>query len=612
MGSCFSQDKVEPIAGEEMDTTGSSYNGKTDEFDGPTKRRGCTDAFFLVLFIGFIIGLFVLVGYCVVNGDVFRIVNGYDNCGNICGRKNEPLSDPALQCFGKDMTDKKFVQISGSVKAIVDPKHTVRKCVVNCNTEPGFVRVLNRCVPNKNDSSVKNFFSKSGVGEFFQEVSQDLHLCWREILILCLIAFVMSLVLLFLFRYVAGVVVWLVLIAAIVTSICATIYLWIMWRQKHDLIYGGELEQRKESSYFTYAIISTIITIIVLLLVWVMRKRIQLVVQLFQEAGKAVSAMPLLLSTPVLTFCTLAIVVTMWLVFELWIESSGYLRKVLDSDNLYYKKDAAMKTARVYNLLAMLWFTQFCIGCQQMVIAGAVATWFFTRNKSQLGSPIGTSFSNLVFYHLGSVALGSLLIALVQLARIVLKFLQNQLKNAQGDVAQCIFRACQCCLYCFEKFLAYLTRNAFIEVAIYGENFCRSGQQAFKMLSNNALRVAAINSVGDFVLFLGKVFVVLTTVLIGTKMFEHKQGLQHVWVPLAAVALFAALVSHCFITVYEMVIDTIFICFCEDCELNDGISKPYFMSKGLMEYVENSKKVLAVGDGTNRDWSGSTDRAVNS
>ncbi|KAG8303933.1 hypothetical protein J6590_106442, partial [Homalodisca vitripennis] len=43
------------------------------------------------------------------------------------------------------------------------------------------------------------------------------------------------------------------------------------------------------------------------------------------------------------TFCTLAIVVTMWLVFELWIESSGYLRKVLDSDNLYYKKDAAMK-----------------------------------------------------------------------------------------------------------------------------------------------------------------------------------------------------------------------------------------------------------------------------
>ena len=34
-----------------------------------------------------------------------------------------------------------------------------------------------------------------------------------------------------------------------------------------------------------------------------------------------------------------------------------------------------------------------------------------------------------------------------------------------------------------------------------------------------------------------------------------------------------------------MTIDTVFICFCEDCERNDGIMKPYFMSKGLMVSV---------------------------
>lgn len=56
--------------------------------------------------------------------------------------------------------------------------------------------------------------------------------------------------------------------------------------------------------------------------------------------------------------------------------------------------------------------------------------------------------------------------------------------------------------------------------AIYGYPFCRAGQQAFKLLSSNVLRVAAINSVGDFVLFLGKVVVVLLTVLIGIKMLQ--------------------------------------------------------------------------------------------
>lgn len=43
-----------------------------------------------------------------------------------------------------------------------------------------------------------------------------------------------------------------------------------------------------------------------------------------------------------------------------------------------------------------------------------------------------------------------------------------------------------------------------------------------------------------------------------------------------------------------MTIDTIFLCFCEDCELNDGIASPYFMSRNLMEFVQNSKKSLDI------------------
>ena len=51
--------------------------------------------------------------------------------------------------------------------------------------------------------------------------------------------------------------------------------------------------------------------------------------------------------------------------------------------------------------------------------------------------------------------------------------------------------------------------------AIYGKNFCASAQRAFRLITSNALRVAAINSVGDFVLFLGKVAVVVAVVFAG-------------------------------------------------------------------------------------------------
>lgn len=83
-----------------------------------------------------------------------------------------------------------------------------------------------------------------------------------------------------------------------------------------------------------------------------------------------------------------------------------------------------MKVTRWYNLLALFWFSQFIVGCQHMVIAGAVITWFFSRNKSQLESPIYRSFFILVRYHLGTVAFGSFLIAVVQMIRVCLKVIE--------------------------------------------------------------------------------------------------------------------------------------------------------------------------------------------
>jgi hypothetical protein len=35
--------------------------------------------------------------------------------------------------------------------------------------------------------------------------------------------------------------------------------------------------------------------------------------------------------------------------------------------------------------------------------------------------------------------------------------------------------------------------------------------------------------------------------------------------------------------------DTIFVCFCEDCEINDGMTQPFFMSRGLMEVMQELK-----------------------
>ncbi|XP_018567705.1 choline transporter-like protein 1 [Anoplophora glabripennis] len=600
MGAIFSSnDKVGPVAIDEVQTYDRRASFESNDDQSKFKKRVTTDVCSLLFFTTFLIVLLCFVGYCILDGDIYRVINGYDNCGNVCGR-----SRPILRRDENRERCQETIQTFGPYHILLKDSTTktaVRLCVSNCSEYEGYRKFFNRCIPYKSKTVVNTFFSKTGLKNFFTEVSEDFHFCWREFVYLCLISLVLSLVILALFRYLVGFVVWIVLIGAVVACVIGTIVLWMIWKQAKDSTDRmssnsiPDVDSRKTQTYLVFAIVATVVTAVIILIIFVMRKRIKLVVQLFEEAGKALAVMPVLLFEPILTFLCLVVVVCLWFYFCLWIESSGILSEKRPMV-YYYEKDTLMKVTRWYNFFAMLWMAQFVIGCQHMVIAGAVAKWYFTRTKSKLDSPVCHSFCNLTRYHLGSVALGSFLIATVQFLRVILKILEKYLKGKQGKCVEGILKCCQCCLYCFEKILKYLSRNAYVEVAIYGYTFCEAGQQAFKLLSSNLLRVAAINSVGDFVLFLGKVVVVLVTVLIGIKILQNKEGVQHIWVPLTLAGLFAYLISHCFMTVYEMAIDTIFLCFCEDCEQNDGLSRPYFMSRGLMEFVDNSKRALDLRD----------------
>ncbi|XP_014243856.1 choline transporter-like protein 1 [Cimex lectularius] len=589
MGCCGDQEKVEPNEGSD-----ETRNNDKGVFKGPVSERSVTDVVGILMFIIFLTVLFGLLGHCIVNGDIYRVIYGYDNCGNICGMENLPEEKPEFQCKGGDFTKKKFLLIKEAGKALFSPKNVNKECVEDCKAYPEYMTFLNRCIPKKTAEIINNFVSKTGITDFFHEVSEDLHHSWVEIFYLSLISLILSVIVVFTLRFFAGFMIWAILIGSVVIGILGTIYSWIVWKQKKHDQSESDIDSRVSTTYLTIAIIVTIVTIVFFLIIVALRKRIKLVVELFLEAGKALNKMPLLLFEPILTFLALAGVVALWLYFSIWIESAGYLKNA--SPNYYYKKDFAMKFSRWYNLLAMFWMTQICIGCQHMIIAGAVATWFFTRNKEEMRSPISTSAKNLLRYHLGSVLLGSFFIALCQLLRSLFKYIESTLAEPKNDITKFCSKCCHFCLYCFEKILVYVTRNAYIEIAIYGHSFCRASHQSVQVLVSNVLRVAAINTIGDFVLLLAKAIVVIATVLMGTVLLDSKDGVYHLWVPLTLAGLFAYLIAHAFIAVYEMVIDTIFICFCEDCEINDGISKPYFMSKGLMEFVQNSKKVLKVGD----------------
>jgi len=71
--------------------------------------------------------------------------------------------------------------------------------------------------------------------------------------------------------------------------------------------------------------------------------------------------------------------------------------------------------------------------------------------------------------------------------------------------------------------------------------------------------------------------------------------INYIWFPTVITFIGAYVIAVGFFNVYQMAIDTIFLCFLEDLERNDGsANKPYFMSKSLMGLL--GKKNKTTGD----------------
>ena len=92
---------------------------------------------------------------------------------------------------------------------------------------------------------------------------------------------------------------------------------------------------------------------------------------------------------------------------------------------------------QLYNVFVGLWVVNFVHGLGQMVLAGAFSVYFWAGGESARlpALPLGSALFYSLFFHGGSIAFGSLLIALVQLVRIVLAYVEHKLQGANNKVS---------------------------------------------------------------------------------------------------------------------------------------------------------------------------------
>ncbi|XP_068628408.1 choline transporter-like 2 isoform X2 [Battus philenor] len=252
------------------------------------------------------------------------------------------------------------------------------------------------------------------------------------------------------------------------------------------------------------------------------------------------------------------------------------------------------------NLLGFFWTMFFISGVADMMLASTFSTWYWTPHKSDL--PFFTLTSGIyrtLRYHLGTVALGALIIAIVRVIRVILEYIDHKVKKFDNPFTRCILCFCKCFFWCLENFLKFINKNAYIMCAVHGKNFCTSARDAFSLLMRNIIRVVVLDKVTDFIFFLSKLLISIGVgfavyyLLQLNYLYEVTQGerLHYNYIPAIILSVATYLICTIFFNVYSMAVDTLFLCFLEDCERNDGSAeKPYVMSKNLMKILGKRNK----------------------
>uniref|UniRef100_A0A8C5FEX6 Choline transporter-like protein n=1 Tax=Gadus morhua TaxID=8049 RepID=A0A8C5FEX6_GADMO len=486
--------------------------------------------------------------------------------------------------------------------------------------------------------------------EWGMKIVEDYAKSWQWILIGLLIAAAVSLTFILLLRFTAGLLLWVTILAVML------LVAYGMWYCSRELSGLGERPgsdvaimevgfhtdlqvylQLRQTWVIFLVFLGGIEASIMLMLIF-LRGRVQVAITLLREASKATGHIMSSLFYPLITFLLLALFISYWAVTAVLLASSGEaVYKVMAPDitcpyanstctpETFNRKSNWSAAARascegsrctfalyggetpyhrylfllqLFNLLACLWLLNFSLALEQCTLAGAFASYYWARRRPRdvPPCPLFSSFSRAVRYHTGSLAFGSLILSVVQLARILLEYLDEKLRGANNVVARFIVCCLKCCFWCLERFIRYMNRNAYIMVAIYGTNFCTSAREAFFLLMRNVVRVAVLDRVTDFLLFLGKLLIAGGVGVLAFFVFDRKltifvevPDLNFYWVPIVTVFLGSYLIAHGFFSVYAMCVDTLFLCFCEDLERNDGSAeRPFFMSPGLHQLLGKS------------------------
>lgn len=585
---------------------GDDYKPNADIVKGPMNDRKCTDCLFLILWFVFLgaMGYMTILGY--TNGETAKMLAPIAPPGVICG------FTPGYENYPRLYAPNLAAAVTPSISNFFEYGTCVQECPQEanvtivcqdqtyCDSYPVYEthEVVQYCIPAAN-ALADVFYNKGTDGTFS---SSNYFLAMYESRWVILTSVGISLVVAFIYlKIMDWCAVFIAWITIAIIEICLIALGYGAWYYKNqiELTHGESTSQ--SDTLFWIAISMWSVALIYYLILACNWKSLKISIAVIETAADFFADTKRIALVPLFYF-------VIWCgVFVAWAWALCGVASISDSEITV--SSVQFQTKDVHRgentnwciagmVIGMVWISAFIIAANEFAVICAACTWYFSRKDipDDDGIPgdsdVMKGFWWTYRYHMGTLAMGSFLLTGVWIIRAIFEYVGEKVKDASGGnkCVECSLACIRCCLDCFDRFIRYLNRNAYIYCAISSESFCPSALHSFLLILKNHAKFAFVEGIADFFMFLAKTFIAVLTTMGGYLLLAPMTGIKvDPIMPCVFMFFFAYLVASQFISIFDVSANTILQCYLFDVDVakhhGEGTLDTRHVPASLMKFI---------------------------
>jgi choline transporter-like protein 2/4/5 len=206
-----------------------------------------------------------------------------------------------------------------------------------------------------------------------------------------------------------------------------------------------------------------------LLVVLFLCNRIRLAIALIKTVAEYLKQTCTVFLVPFIFYVVSGCFYAYWVALSVYLYSSGEIEKSNGSFLPDVKWTSTTRYAWWYHLFALFYINAFLNAYNTFVLASSACIWYWKPSKDTREFPVYKSFFRAGRYHLGSIAFGSLIVAVIRFMIAILEYIKQKIDATKvgekaGKFYKCLISCCQCCLNCCARCIEHINKHAYIQV----------------------------------------------------------------------------------------------------------------------------------------------------